>query len=206
MTETIDASPVGSPGAPRMSYEDFLRYYEGPRAEWVDGEVVEMSPPSNRHQRIAAFLQAVLQHLVEARQAGVFLPDFQMKTTAHSPGREPDLLFLAREHMDRLQHNHVQGPADLVVEVVSPDSVKRDRVVKLREYETGGVAEYWLIDPLRDEAVFYGLEPDGCYRTLPVEDGVVRSRVLPGLWLSVEWLRQEPLPPLMAVLKAWGLV
>jgi Uma2 family endonuclease len=206
MTETIDTFPVPSPRAPRMSYEAFLRSYEGSRAEWVDGEVVEMSPPSNRHQRIAAFLQALLQHFVEARHPGIVLGDFQMKPTRQSPGREPDLLFLANEHLDRLKHNNVDGPADLVVEIVSPDSVKRDRVVKRAEYEAGGVAEYWVVDPLRSETVFYGRAADGRYVELPVEDGVFRSRVLPGLWLNVEWLREEPMPPLMTVLRAWGLV
>ena len=67
--------------------------------------------------------------------------------------------------------------------------------------------EYWLIDPDRKQAEFYSLAADGIYRPVPLAEGqVFRSPVLEGLWLNVEWLWQEPLPLLMAVLKEWKLV
>lgn len=79
-------------------------------------------------------------------------------------GREPDLLFVAQEHLDRLQETYLDGPANLVVEVVSPESLARDRGAKFVEYEAGGVPEYWLLDPLRRWAEFYCLGEDGRYR------------------------------------------
>jgi len=143
---------------------------------------------------------------VEARAAGVILSSrFQMKTAARQAGREPDVLFLAEGHRGRLHKNYLEGPADLAVEIVSPDSVTRDRVEKYREYEAGGVHEYWLIDPEPRQAEFFGLGADGRYRPLAVgRDAVFRSVVLDGLWLKTDWLWQRP--TLMAVLKAWGLV
>ncbi len=190
-----------------MTYEEFLRAYDGRNAEWVEGEVIEMSPASDRHQDLAGFLVALLRHWAEAKRIGVVRPaPFQMKLGAGLPGREPDLLFVAHEHLTRLKRNHLDGPADVVVEIVSPESETRDRVEKLREYEAGGVPEYWLIDPEGKQAHFYGVGLDGRYRLLAVEGGVFRSVALSGLWLRVEWLWQRPLPPLMAVLKAWGLV
>ena len=64
-----------------------------------------------------------------------------------------------------------------------------------------------MFDPIRKQAEFYRLGPDGIYTPVAVdEDGIFRSEVLEGLWLKVDWLWQEPLPPLMSVLKEWGLV
>src|SRR5262249_3278327 len=138
----------------RMSYEEFLAWAdEDTRAEWVDGEVVLMSPASQEHQDLARFLTTILGIFVEERRLGTLLPaPFQMKSGATLPGREPDLLFVTQARHDRLRKSNVNGPADLVVEIVSDDSRTRDRVEKFAEYEQGGVREYWLIDPLVRQA------------------------------------------------------
>jgi len=213
MAHEIRTEPVGTSGknAPpgKMTYEEFLAWAdEDTWAEWVNGEVVILTPASNRHQMLVGFLINLLQHFVEAHQQGVVLSaPFQMKIGPDLPGREPDILFIAREHLDRLKSTYLEGPADLVVEVISRDSRARDRGEKFYEYEQGGVREYWLLDYLRRQAEFYQLWPDGIYRAVPVgADGIYRSAVLDGLWLKVEWLWQEPLPLLLGVLREWGLV
>jgi Uma2 family endonuclease len=190
-----------------ISYEEFLEAYDGVRAEWIDGEVLLVSPASARHQVIAQFLASILHHYVEAHQLGLIIPaPFQMKSGPDLPGREPDILLIAQENLGRLKPTYLDGPADLVVEIVSPDSVARDRGEKFAEYERGGVREYWLIDPLRQSAEFFRLE-DGIYKPATLDqDGNYRSEVLPGLWLRPDWLWQDPLPTLMSVLKQWELV
>jgi Uma2 family endonuclease len=79
-------------------------------------------------------------------------------------GREPDLLFVAQTNLERLKETYLDGPADLVVEIVSPEGVGRDRGVKFYEYAQGGVPEYWLIDPQTEWAEFYRLE-EGHYHS-----------------------------------------
>jgi Uma2 family endonuclease len=192
----------------RLSYDDFLREApEGKSLEWVDGRVIELSPASDRHQDLGGWLAALLRHWVEAKRLGVVrAAPFQMKTGPRLPGREPDVLFLGTGHLGRLKTNHVAGPADLAVEIVSPESRERDSLEKLREYEEGGVREFWLIDP---EARLFELRTleDGRYRLVaPDADGVVRSRVPEGLWLRTDWLWREPLPPLLSILAEWELV
>jgi Uma2 family endonuclease len=192
-----------------MTYEEFLAWAdEDTWAEWVNGEVIVLTPASYRHQDLATFLAALIRFFVEAHQSGrVLTAPFQMKLGPDLPGREPDMLFVTREHLGRLKSTYLDGPADLVVEIISPDSRARDRGAKFYEYEQGGVREYWLLDPLRRQAEFYQLGADGIYRAAPVgADGRYDSAVLDGLWLKVEWLWQEPLPLLMSVLKEWGLV
>jgi Uma2 family endonuclease len=204
-TEPVEVTAPPS----KMTYEEFLVWVdEDICAEWVNGEVILMTPASDRHQDLAGFLTALFRHLVEAHQSGIVRSaPFQMKTGSDLPGREPDLLFIARDHLDRLQDTYLNGPADLVVEIISLDSRARDRGEKFYEYEQGGVSEYWLIDPLRKQAEFYRLGEDGIYRLVPVgNDGIFRSTVLEGLWLKVEWLWQEPLPLLISVLQEWGLI
>lgn len=100
--------------------------------------MIELRPASDRHQDLQGFLIALLRHWVEEKRCGVVRSQpFQMKTGAHLAGREPDVLFLASEHLDRLRENHLAGPADLAVEIVSPDTRRHDTVEKLREYEEG---------------------------------------------------------------------
>lgn len=198
------AAPPG-----KMTYEEFLAWAdEDTWAEWVNGEVVILSPASLRHQQLATFFATSINFFVDAHKLGVVLtPPFQMKTGSDLPGREPDIIFVAREHLDRFRETYLDGPADLVVEIISRDSRARDRGDKFYEYEQGGVREYWLLDYLRRQAEFYQLGPDGIYRPVPIDaDGIYHSAVLEGLWLRVEWLWQEPLPPLMNVLREWRLV
>jgi Uma2 family endonuclease len=191
-----------------MSYEEFLDWLdEDTRAEWVNGEVIVVSPASDLHQNLSDFLTAVLRLYVESRDLGwVRSAPFQMKTGPDLPGREPDILFLRTEHLDRLRETYLEGPADLVVEIVSPDSVGRDRGDKFYEYAQGGVQEYWLIDPQIEWADFYRLEGKRYRPAFSGERGIYRSEVLQDFWLRVEWLWQEPLPsPIRAVAEIAGV-
>jgi Uma2 family endonuclease len=194
----------------RMSYEEFLAWAgEDVRAEWVNGEVIEFMPPKEEHQRIVDFLNRLLGLFVSLLNLGrVISAPFEFKPTPESNSREPDLLFVAREHLDRLTRDRLAGPADLIIEVVSEDSVYRDRVDKFEEYEVASVREYWIIDsrPDRQRAEFYQLDDEGHFQPVPVgREGVYYSKVLPGFWLRPEWLRaEEPPNPLLALAQIVG--
>jgi Uma2 family endonuclease len=193
----------------KMTYEEFLEWAGEERyAEWVDGEVIYMRPVSDKHQFVSGFLLSLIRFFVETENLGVLLFDpFQMKTAPHLNGRAPDILFVANENLARIKKNYLEGPADLVIEIISPESRSPDRGEKFYEYEEGGVPEYWLIDPIRKQAEFYHLGEDRIYHTMSVdEQGIFHSRALDGLWLKVDWLWQEPLPTLMSILKQWQLV
>lgn len=195
------------PAAP-MTYQQFLDWIdEDAHVEWVDGWVVPMSPINGPHDELVTFLRTLLELFREAHHVGKLRGEpFQMKTGPDLPGRAPDLLFVVNEHLGRLHHTYLEGPADIAVEVISPDSVYRDREEKYREYEQGGVREYWLLDPRARQAAFFMLGEDGRYHPIPLEEGgIFRSRVLPGLWLKAEWL-WEPRPKLLDVLREWGLI
>ncbi|MFQ5595520.1 MAG: Uma2 family endonuclease [Anaerolineae bacterium] len=204
--QIVEATHRQSPPAGKMSYEEFLAWAdEDTLAEWVDGEIIMVSPASDRHQDLVDFLTAVLRLYVASHDLGwVRSAPFQMKTGPDLPGREPDVLFLRKEHLNRLERTYLDGPADLVVEIVSPESVGRDRGEKFYEYEAGGVLEYWLIDPQRAWAECYHLEGDRYRVAFEGQDGEYRARVLPDFWLRVGWLWQAPLPAVEDVLLEVG--
>jgi len=192
----------------RMTYEQFLASTdENTHAEWVDGKVVFMGPVSREHATASQFLLEIISCFASVKRLGeVYADPFQMKTGPDLPGRAPDVIFVANENLGRLKLNYLDGPADLVVEVISPENRARDRGEKYYEYEEGGVREYWLIDRPRKKAEFYQRGPDGFYVPMPVgTDGRFASVVLPGFWLQVDWLWQRPLVTLPQVLKDWGM-
>lgn len=117
----------------------------------------------------------------------------------------PDIFFVAKENLSRLKDNYLEGPADLVVEIISSGSRTIDQSDKFLEYQQGGVREYWLLDPERKHAEFYRRDAEGVFQLVPIGgDNIYRSVVLEGLWVDVRWLWRRP--PLMDVLKAWGLI
>ena len=190
----------------KMSYREFLQWDgENQHVEWVDGEVVAMAPIGDVHQDLGRWLITLLTLFVDFKDLGAIRYEpFQMKTGPDLPGRSPDILFVAKRNLTRLKKNHLEGPADLVVEIVSPGSGEIDRGDKYYEYEKGGVKEYWLLDPRRQQVEFYHRGRDGLYQLIPIDKGVFRSAILKGLWLQVAWLWQKPLPPTPDIWRKWS--
>lgn len=185
---------------PRMSFEKFLEWVdEDTLAEWVNGEVIMSSPASMIHQDISSFLGDILHLFVQNRKMGkVIEAPFLMKLP--NSGREPDILFVSKKHLDRLKKTYLEGPADLVVEIISPESIGGDRGEKFYEYEQAGIPEYWLIDPDKKRAEFYILNSEGSYDLVKSgSKGKFQSQILPGFWLKAEWLWAEPLPSTLRI-------
>jgi Uma2 family endonuclease len=178
-----------------VTYEDYLSGNYGRHVEWVNGVVIAMSPVSIPHDQLGRFLATLFTVMLESTTGGMVLQDpVVMKTDPALPGRQPDIQVILPDRLHLLQTNQVAGPANLVVEIVSPESGPRDRGVKFIEYEKGGVLEYWIIDPLRREPLFYVRGEDGLFHSRPPVDGVYTSVILPQLKLPVELLWRETLP------------
>ncbi len=187
------------PNSIAMTYEEFLEWADDDvHTEWVDGEVIQFMPPNFRHQRISRLLLFLMTYVAETWNLGeVVAAPFEMKLSQAKSSREPDLLFIAINNLDRLDGQRLNGPADLVVEIVSCESASRDQVVKSREYAEVGVNEYWIVDPrLASTPIsIFHLTEDRSYRLVEKDElGRLHSVVIPGLWIRPEWFAQDPLP------------
>jgi Uma2 family endonuclease len=184
-----------------MSYEDFLRWAgDDTRAEWVNGKVIVQMPTTDIHQLTLGFLYTLLTLFAHMFQRGlVFMAPYAVRLEESL--REPDILFVANENLEQISHQQLTGPADIIVEIISDDSVQRDRRDKFREYRQAGAREYWIIDPRpgKQRADFFRLTEACAYDLFGTEeDERVSSSVLPGFWLRPSWLWQaadlDPFP------------
>jgi Uma2 family endonuclease len=188
-----------------MSFEEYIEWLdEDTRAEWVNERVEIMaSPAAINHQNIAVFLDRVFGIYIEAHDLGqlIFAP-YVMRLAAIARGREPDLIFVRKDRAHLLTRHYLDGPADLAIEIISPESKKRDRKVKFAEYQIAGIREYWLIDPDKQTAEFYQLDDEKTYEPAALdEEGFYHSQVVAGFRLRVDWLWQSPMSATLDVLR-----
>jgi Uma2 family endonuclease len=190
-----------------ITYEEFVaQIEEGTHAEWVNGEAIIFMPPNVKHQSVAGLLYWLIVGFVDLFDLGrVWAAPLEMRAMPDGPAREPDIMFVAKVHLDRLTAQRLVGPADLAIEVISDESAGRDRADKFYEYEEAGIQEYWLFDPRprRERADFHRLNAEGKYEPIPLDAARrFHSALLPGFWLKPEWFWQDPLPSPFSLLMA----
>lgn len=180
----------------------YMRDYAEHFCEWIEGTVIKMSPVKLRHNWIKNYLLTLIEAYFELEPIGkVIDAPFVMRLKVAEERyrrREPDIQVILDSNDNELTETMMDGPADIVVEVVSPESRERDYGEKLHEYEAVGVPEYWLIDPDKRQARFYRRNADGAY-VLQEHEGVYTSPALPGLKLVVATLWQDQLPRPLAI-------
>jgi len=182
----------------RMSYDEFLKWAgEDTYAEWVDGEVILLMPPKSAHQEIVLFLAYLLRTVSSLTgDTKVVVAPFEVFLPSRPSSREPDIIVITEERLQNLSEERFTGGPDLVVEVVSEDSVRRDRVEEFLEYEREAVREYWLIDsrPRHRGLSVFVLEQGSFVPMEENDEGWFESRVLPGFRVKRAWFSGEQLP------------
>lgn len=188
-----------------VSLEDYMAHYAAAHYEWVEGVLIKMSPISLRHEFLIAYLRRLLEVYFALRNIGIVVGDpFVMRLPkVDSVRRQPDLQIILGENVANLKETYMDGPADIVIEVVSIGSAANDYGVKFAEYEAGGVPEYWILDPIRHDTRFYRLNAEGVYLPQFADgDGSYRTPLLPGFVLHSAVLWQDELPNILQVVEA----
>jgi len=150
---------------------------DGNRHEAIGGEAYMTATPVIRHQLISHRLEVALDRiLVESGMGLVMSAPVGVEFPATGEGVQPDIVFVARSRSAIIGEDWIRGAPDLVVEILSPSTARRDRGIKLRLYERQGVEEYWIVD-LDAEAVEVWSFDDGAQvrrfaDRLPVRVGV----------------------------------
>jgi Uma2 family endonuclease len=173
----------------KLTYDDFVHFPDdGKRHELIDGEHYVTPSPNTRHQRIVRELTILIGTHLKRHPAGeIFGAPFDVVFSDFDVV-EPDLLFVSKEQADVVTEQNVQGAPDLVVEVGSPATRRRDEKTKLQLYERFGVQEYWVVDPDLDVIKVYRLVEGRYQRTaelaLAAHDAL-STPLMPGLELSL---------------------
>ena len=186
-----------------VTFEEYLERFSGMHCELVDGNVIKMSPATLQHQDIFGYLFNLLMAYFGLTKRGrVLTQPFTQRLPNVEAKREPDLMVVLAENFPRIQQTFLDGPADICIEIVSEESTNRDHITKLGEYQKGGVKEYWILDYMQREALFYTLNKSGQYELQALDENNYRTSLLPGFILHVPTLWQDPLPDFFAIGKA----
>jgi Uma2 family endonuclease len=195
-TRDISYTPSGEIIATGVSEAEYLEKYAAHFCEWVNGTVIRMAPATFRHNSIIGYVGTLLEAYFELNPVSIVAySPFLQRLTEIRVNREPDLMIVLDSNPNALTETALIGAADICIEVVSPESVARDRGEKFEEYEKGGVGEYWIFDYPRAEALFYRRNEEGIFIRQPEDaDGNYQTPLLPGLSIHVATLWEQKLP------------
>lgn len=176
----------------RYSYADVLAWDESERIELIDGAAVMMAPPSRVHQEVCMELSRQLANFLEGKKCRVYPAPFGVRLFEKEGDRpedvdtmvEPDISVVCDQ--SKLDAAGCKGAPDLVIEVLSPSSLRHDRLVKLELYQRAGVREYWVADPVNNAVQVFLL--DGGLLRLHEDYGrtdIAKVNVLEGCFIEL---------------------
>jgi len=147
-----------------------LSFYDRPRFETIGGKVYAMAAASINHSRVSGNINLIFNQYLKGRRCETFSG---ADVFLESDNVIPDNMIVCDK--DKIKPDGVHGAPDLVVEILSPSTARKDRDFKMKLYERGGVREYWLVDPANKSIEVYALENDrlelsGVYGIVPDED------------------------------------
>ena len=174
--------------AVKLTYEDYCAAPDDERYELLDGDLIMVPAPNIKHQVVSGKIYTPLSQFIENQALGTLLYAPCDVLFSDNNVVQPDLLFVSREREHLLRDGQkVQGPPDLVVEILSPSTVDRDRGKKLALYGRHGVTEYWLVDPVAETIQTHRLQGEILVptRTFGREE-TLRSALLVGLELRLD--------------------
>ena len=155
--------------------------------ELFDGEIMERSTPSLIHQAVCRELLTELDTFIEENKLGeIFSAPVDLNLDEHN-AFQPDLAFISKERSFLIEDDdYIKGAPDLVVEIISPGTVKKDRVIKKNLCERFAIREYWLVDPLNKGIEIYIMQEDKyVLHDLQEISGKISSTVLAGFELEL---------------------
>ena len=167
-----------------MYFDDTDDFYY----ELLEGEMIKKSAPAPIHQSVLRNLLVAIEIHNRLGKAGivfcapidVFLDNYNLL--------QPDIIFITNERKDLITKDGIKGAPDLVIEIISPSSVARDRVAKKRIYQRCGVKEYWLVSPEYEEIEIFVLK-DNVYDLFSAaikSEGKLESSVLKDMQLDLQ--------------------
>ena len=186
------------PKEEHVTLADVMEWDEDVRVELIYGVPYMMAPPSRRHQAIQFELGRQFGNFLEGKKCRAYSSPFGVRLfekDGDSPGTvdtrvEPDLVVVCDR--DKLDDEGCKGAPDLVIEILSPSTQRRDRLEKFNLYQAAGVREYWIVDPMTETVQVCVLEGDHFKLTEVYTAGAIaRVNVLDGCFIELSKVFQE---------------
>ncbi|MGG3894643.1 Uma2 family endonuclease [Geobacillus stearothermophilus] len=183
--------PMPEKGQP-FTYAQYMMLDEDVRYEVIDGQVFNMSPaPTPKHQAVQRELLVEFATYLRGKECTVFgAPIDVCLADRDDPEQirewvEPDLVVVCDKN--KIREKRIVGVPDLVVEIISKSTVRKDKIVKFHRYERAGVKEYWIVDPMNETIDVYVLE-EGRFRHqgMYVRDDTIPVRMFPGFGIELK--------------------
>ncbi len=175
------------------TYKDYLKLNDDKRYEVIKGRLYEMPAPVPLHQKVSRNLGFTLWGFIKKFEMGEIYYSPIDVVLSEDVVLQPDIVFVSKGRMNIIGEKAIMGSPDLVVEIVSPTTIRRDTVVKKEIYETFGVKEYWLVYPDERAIEVWALGEGGRYElySFAEKDGKVKSEVLKGLEVDLKEVFDE---------------
>ena len=178
----------------RYTFADCLIWKENKRIEIIGGEAFLMASPSSMHQEISMEICRQLANYLEGKPCRVYPAPFDVRLfekDGDSPLDvdtvvQPDISVICSKN--RIDARGCKGAPDFITEILSPSSLRNDRLIKLRLYQQAGVREYWIADPENKTVQVFLLNQNGILQ--PYEDysrtEIARVNILEGCFIELE--------------------
>jgi len=146
-----------------LTYAEYLALDEDIRYEVIDGQIYNMSPaPTPKHQAVQRELLTEFNLYLRGKQCSVFGAPIDVclaeedDITKIKEWVQPDLVVVCDQN--KIREKRIVGIPDLVIEIISKSTAKKDKVIKFNRYQRAGVKEYWIVDPSNQTIDVYCLE------------------------------------------------
>jgi len=174
-----------------LTYAEYLALDEGIRYEVIDGQIYNMSPaPTPKHQAVQRELLTEFNLYFRGKQCSVFGAPIDVclaeedDITKIEEWVQPDLVVVCDQN--KIREKRIVGTPDLVIEIISKSTAKKDKVVKFNRYQRAGVKEYWIVDPSNETIDVYCLENEGfAHRGTYFKDDRISVHLFEGLSIDL---------------------
>lgn len=177
----------------QYTYADYEKLPEGAPYQLIGGDFVKEPAPVPYHQMVSMRIEFELVKFVEERDLGVVLNAPTDVYFSDTEVYQPDILFISKDRMNIIGEKNIEAAPDLVMEILSPSSAYYDLRHKMHVYETSGVREYWVVDPIgKGIEIYQNINGEFRLFNKALSSGLICSALLEGFTVELEKVLRPP--------------
>jgi Uma2 family endonuclease len=176
----------------QYTYADYLTWPEDERWEIIDGVPYMQATPTPLHQEISGNLFVQFHQYLSGKPCKIYLAPFSVILSQNEKNEkeiknvvEPDITIICDK--SKIDDKGCKGTPDMIIEIISPSSIKKDRITKFNKYEKVGVLEYWIVEPEQKIISLFALQKDQAYGRpkLYTDEDKITSTIFPDLTIDL---------------------